>query len=153
MSGNVEPAGAAPGVAAGADDASGSAAEVTVIWTVAVVAILRLRLFIARLTPSRPALPVFWDDLPTTALRRLLPVLLLTLRFDLDFPRLFEPLSPAPAVVLTRAQRAHRRLPYPQRLARNALPSTARSGSIHIHGLPLPVSRHLAALGHGARDP
>jgi hypothetical protein len=54
--------------------------------------------------------------------------------------------------VLTRAQRAHRRLPYPQRLARNALPSTARPGSIHIHGLPAPVSRHLAELGRHARD-
>src|SRR5205085_8770139 len=103
--------------------------------------------------PCPPALPVLWDDLPATALRRLLPVLLLTLRFDLDVPGLLEPLSPAPALVLTRSQRAHRRLTYSQRLARNALPSTARPGSIHIHGLPLPVSRHLDELGYGARDP
>jgi hypothetical protein len=99
-------------------------------------------------TSTLGPLPLFWDDLPSSVLRTFLPVLLLALRFDLCLPLLLEPLRPVAPPIMTRAQRAHRRLTYSLRLARNALPSTARPGSIHIHGLPLPVSHYLA---HPAR--
>jgi hypothetical protein len=98
--------------------------------------------------PPLGSLPLFWDDLPSSLLRTFLPVLLLTLRFDLCLPLLLQPLSAVAPSIFTRDQRAHRRLTFSLRLARNALPSTARPGSIHIHGLPRAVSHYLA---HPAR--
>jgi hypothetical protein len=98
--------------------------------------------------PPPGLLPVFWDDLPSSMLRTFLPVLLLALRFDLCLPLLLGPLPPLAPTIFTRSQRAHRRLTYSLRLARNALPSSTRPGSIHIHGLPRPVSHYLA---HPAR--
>ena len=94
--------------------------------------------------------PLLWVDLPATELRRFLPTLLLLLRFDL-VPPLLPLTSPAPPALLSRAQRAHRRLTYRHRLQRNALPADTVPGSIHIHGLPHSILEHLAQLGRNAR--
>lgn len=97
--------------------------------------------------------PVLYNDLPASMLRRFLTTLLLSLRFDLVIGLLPELAPDTPTERLTRAQRAHRRLNYGQRLARNALPQTAVPGSIHIHGLPNKISEYLDSLGQNTRAP
>ena len=47
-----------------------------------------------------------------------------------------QPSPPAPPVVLSRAQRAHSRLPWNHRLARNARAETAARPLITLFGIP-----------------
>ena len=105
--------------------------------------------------PTQPVgtKPVLWYDLPASMLRRFLTTLLLSVRFDLVVGLLPELASDTTTERLTRAQRAHRRFNYAQRLARNALPQTAVPGSIHIHGLPSKISEYLASLGQNTHAP
>jgi hypothetical protein len=58
-------------------------------------------------------------------------------------PHLEEGLSAPQEAVQTRAQRAHWRLSWPQRLARNARPSSAPSLTMTIYGLPAAFAQYI----------
>ena len=82
-----------------------------------------------------PPLPVLWRDWPRRSIRRnWLKVLRSeTVAVSLDA----SPTSPSETrePVFTRAERAHWRMTWPQRLARNARSSTASSLTLLLHGL------------------
>jgi hypothetical protein len=90
--------------------------------------------------PPAPTQPVRWGDWPRCQIRQEWVQLLRTQTVLISF-RVTEtlvhakPHSPPPE---TRAERAHWRLCWEQRLARNARPSTAPSVEITLHGLPAP---------------
>jgi hypothetical protein len=77
--------------------------------------------------------PVYWYDLPATALRRLLPA---TLRFQRIEGLSGLSTTATPTRLLNRDRRAHRRLRWSERLARNARPPSAPALRLHVHGVP-----------------
>lgn len=92
-------------------------------------------------TPNEPApsCPVLWGDWERCQIRRRWFHLLRTQTVLLAFGPLEHVVRedlPHPHVQ-TRAQRAHWRLSWKQRLARNARPSTAPPLEVTIHGLPV----------------
>lgn len=102
--------------------------------------------------PPRPGPhPLYWHDLPATHLRRRLPALLWQQRVDgLPAPRASTPTSLAAPPVLTRDQRAHRRLSWSARLARNARPSSAPALGLRLYGVPAALAAYLGLHGlHG----
>jgi hypothetical protein len=87
-------------------------------------------------------LPVYWDDLPATSLRRTLSA---TLRHQ-NLEVTLIPLPPPPLVPpppLTRAQRAHRRRTWAERLARNSRSPHAPSYKTRLFGVPSGVNAYL----------
>jgi hypothetical protein len=85
-----------------------------------------------------PSAPVLWRDWPRCGIRR---TWLKVVRSQAICLESFSPLSPSLAKVpiekiLTRAERAHWRLSWEQRLARNARPSNAPRLVVTLHGLP-----------------
>lgn len=89
--------------------------------------------------PPRPApFPVLWGDWPRCQLRRSFLRLLRTQTVDLIFGSVQaeEKKDPKPSDVQTRAQRAHWRLTWEERMARNARLATACPLEVTIHGLP-----------------
>jgi hypothetical protein len=95
--------------------------------------------------PPVPVQPVRWGDWPRCQIRRAFVHLLRTQTVLISF-RSTETLVPAkpPAPSLsTRAERAHWRLSWEERLARNARPPTAPSIEITLHGLPAPFIQSL----------
>jgi hypothetical protein len=96
--------------------------------------------------PSPPLASVLWKDWPRCRIRRAWMKLVRSERVDLE-----NAATPTHSLVptediLTRAQRAHWRLSWKQRLARNARPSNAPRLSITLHGLPATFAR---AFGFG----
>jgi hypothetical protein len=92
--------------------------------------------------PSVLVQPVRWGDWPRCLIRRKFVQLLRTQTVLFTF-RATETLAPAPEhfsspapPCSTRAERAHWRLSWEERLARNARPSTAPPLEITLHGLP-----------------
>jgi hypothetical protein len=88
-----------------------------------------------------PTLPVLWHDWPRCRIRR---NWMKVLRSETVEISLGAPPSPAPPScehVLTRTERAHWRLTWQQRLARNARPSTAEPVILTLHGLPAPFAQ------------
>lgn len=86
-----------------------------------------------------PHAPVLWKDWPRCALRRrwLKVVRSETVSLTQSFPTPTHPSTTVPSeTVLTRAERAHWRLSWEQRLARNARPSDAPRLFVTLHGLP-----------------
>jgi hypothetical protein len=86
--------------------------------------------------------PILWLDLAAKTLRNFLPTLLMLLRFDIAY-------QPGDIYIdqpLTRSQRARRRLTYSQRLAKNALPKNSKPVHVHVHGLPVEISKYLDSL-------
>lgn len=88
--------------------------------------------------------PLYWYDLPATQLRRRLPASLSQQRID-GLPSTCAP-PPEPRV-LTRDQRAHRRLRWDARLARNARPPSAPALRLHLHGIPATLAAYLGFQG------
>lgn len=95
-----------------------------------------------------PAQPVRWGDWPRCQIRRKFVQLLQTQTVLITFratetlantPEQFEHSPP----LATRAHRAHWRLSWEHRLARNARPPTAPSLEITLHGLPMPFAQSL----------
>jgi hypothetical protein len=85
-----------------------------------------------------PSAPVLWRDWPRCRIRR---TWLKVVRSQVVCLEGSAQLSPSETVaptekVLTRAERAHWRLSWQQRLARNARPSTAPRLVVTLHGLP-----------------
>jgi hypothetical protein len=89
--------------------------------------------------PEPPPLsPVLWRDWPRCRLRRqwLKVIRSETVIFCWGTPRPAEPTAQTSKAVLTRAERAHYRLSWQERLARNASLSDAPSLTVTLHGLP-----------------
>ena len=98
--------------------------------------------------PRRPVSlgpqPVWWQDVPATALRRLIHLGMSCQRIEVP---------PAPPTrdepePWTRARRAHRRLSWEQRLARNAHPARTQPWQISLFGIPAGIATYLASLRH-----
>ncbi|MFL5667647.1 MAG: hypothetical protein ACJ8BW_40820 [Ktedonobacteraceae bacterium] len=92
----------------------------------------------------RPLAPVLWKDWPRCGIRRawLKVIRSQTVRWT-ESPATSVPspvISPSEAIS-TRAQRAHWRLSWEQRLARNARPTDAPSLVFTLHGLPTTFAR------------
>jgi len=92
--------------------------------------------------PPVPTQPVRWGDWPRCQIRRTFMQLLrtqtvlLTVHAAATIVRTQERSSSPSPPLATRAERAHWRLSWEQRLARNARPSTAPFLEITLHGLP-----------------
>jgi hypothetical protein len=86
-----------------------------------------------------PLAPVMWKDWPRCGIRRVWLKVIRSQTVCLTESLATPVLSPATApseAVLTRAQRAHWRLSWDQRLTRNARPSEASPLTVTLHGLP-----------------
>ena len=94
-------------------------------------------------TPAHPpSAPVLWRDWPRCSIRR---TWLKVVRSQTVCLESAAPLSPprGPCTtekILTRAERAHWRLSWDQRLARNARPADAPRLIVTLHGLPAPFA-------------
>jgi hypothetical protein len=89
-------------------------------------------------SPPVSAQPVRWGEWSRCQIRRTFVHLLRTHTVLISVraaETLVHALSPAPSLA-TRAERAHWRLSWAERLARNARPPTAPSVEITLHGLP-----------------
>jgi hypothetical protein len=96
--------------------------------------------------PPQPAPhPVLWGDWPRCHLRRRWIRLLRTQTVDLTFgsAKLEEILQAQHDDLQTRAQRAHWRLSWHERMARNARLASASPLKITIYGLPASFARYL----------
>ncbi len=89
-------------------------------------------------SPPPPSAPLFWCDWPRRHLRRSWLALIRreTVTISWQSPHTCERSHEDGASVLTREQRAHYRLSWSQRLARNARSADAPSLTVLLHGLP-----------------
>lgn len=88
---------------------------------------------------SPPAcLPVLWDDWPRCHIRRhwLGVIRSQTVVVAMEAAPTEQPMAVTSDQVMTRAQRAHWRLSWLERFARNAHPETSQPLTVTIHGLP-----------------
>src|SRR6266404_1178005 len=94
----------------------------------------------ASAAPPVPAQQVRWGDWPRCQIRRTFVQLLRTqaVLISVRAPETLVPTKPPSPPLETRAERAHWRLSWVQRLTRNARPSTAPSVEIVLHGLSAP---------------
>jgi hypothetical protein len=88
--------------------------------------------------PSPPSVPhpMLWGDWQRRSHRRELVKLLAHQRVDVRVADTSPPTQPPPARPFSRTQRAHYRLSWVQRLARNAAPHVSPSLSITLFGIP-----------------
>jgi hypothetical protein len=88
--------------------------------------------------PSPPSvpLPVLWGDWQRRSHRRELVRLLANQRVDVRMAETSPAAQPPPARPFSRAQRAHYRLSWAQRLARNACSQRSASIELHLFGIP-----------------
>src|SRR6266699_3867007 len=91
-------------------------------------------------SPPVPAQPVRWGDWPRCQIRRTFVHLLRTqaVLISVQTTETLVHAKPHSPPLETRAERAHWRLSWAERLARNARPPTAPSVEIVLHGLPAP---------------
>jgi hypothetical protein len=89
-----------------------------------------------------PLAPVLWKDWPRCQIRRewLKVVRRETVVFAEGTTLASSPVTTTAEEVFTRAQRAHWRLSWEQRLNHNARPSDALSLTVTLHGLPAPFA-------------
>jgi hypothetical protein len=90
---------------------------------------------------------LYWFDLPSSSLRNFLPALLRSQLLEIKPPSKFdnevgEGVVKSP--ILSRHQRAHRRLSWALRLKRNCSPPLSSPWSFFIYGLPDKVSAYLS---------
>jgi hypothetical protein len=93
----------------------------------------------APLPASAQALPLFamlWKDWPRCGIRRAWLKLIRSETVGLRTGPPAAPVAPPPPVAVTRAQRAHWRLSWAQRLARKARSPDASALTVTLHGLP-----------------
>ncbi|MFL5664294.1 MAG: hypothetical protein ACJ8BW_23550 [Ktedonobacteraceae bacterium] len=85
-----------------------------------------------------PLSPVLWRDWPCCRLRRdwLKVIRRETVTFSWKTPATVEQTAETGEEVVTRAERAHYRLSWKERLARNAPPSDTPTLTVTLHGLP-----------------
>jgi len=87
----------------------------------------------------RPLAPVLWKDWPRCSIRRAWLARIRSQTVDVMHcppPPMSSPIALPSEAFLTRAQRAHWRLSWQQRLSRNVRPCNAPSLTITLHGLP-----------------
>ena len=91
-------------------------------------------------SPPVPAQPVRWGDWPRCQIRRTFVQLLRTqaVLISVQATETLVHAKPPSPPLETRAERAHWRLSWTERLARNARPPTAPAVEIVLHGLPAP---------------
>ena len=90
--------------------------------------------------PSLPCAPVLWKDWPRCAIRRKWLKVIRREAVEVTEGPAPSPCSPPvlpSEIILTRAERAHWRLSWEQRLARNVRPSNAPRLRVTLHGLPV----------------
>ena len=92
----------------------------------------------ASLPPPCGSLPLLWTDVPATTLRRVLWVEVQGQSVD-PIPAVLMPSRPR----LSRAQRAHRRLSWVLRVARNAHSPHVQPWRLHLHGIPHGIASYL----------
>ena len=85
---------------------------------------------------------VLWHDVPSTQLRRVARIEIHGHRIELNAPRR----APVPPRAESRAQRAHRRLTWTERLARNAHPRLLVPWQIELRGVPAGIADYLGDL-------
>lgn len=83
-----------------------------------------------------PLLAVLWKDWPRCGIRRTWLRLIRSETVGLRTGPSAAPVAPPPPAISTRAQRAHWRLSWAQRLARNARSPDASALTVTLHGLP-----------------
>src|SRR5260370_13942440 len=85
-----------------------------------------------------PRFPVLWQDWPRCQLRRRWINLMRsqTVSLSRGAPPTADHMGALPPPIITRAERAHWRFTWVQRLARNPPPTTAPPLTLTIHGLP-----------------
>jgi hypothetical protein len=86
--------------------------------------------------PLAASHPMVWGDWPRCFHRRAMVKLLRHQRVDVELAETAPPTQPPPIRLISRAKRAHWRLSWAERLARNARRSTAPSVSIKLFGIP-----------------
>jgi hypothetical protein len=87
--------------------------------------------------PPRPASrPIVWGDWQRCFHRRAVVKLLHHQRVEVDLAETAPPAQPPPVRLISRAERAHYRLSWEQRLARNARSQAAPAVSIKLFGIP-----------------
>jgi hypothetical protein len=92
---------------------------------------------IIALPPPLPAShPIVWGDWQRCFHRREVVKLLRHQRVDVELAETAPPAQSPPIQLISRAERAHYRLSWEQRLARNARPKTAPEVSIKLFGIP-----------------
>ncbi len=91
-------------------------------------------------TPPPATCPILWGDWSRTQPRRAWLDLLRTQTVIVTLMPKLPPPEQAPSVPFTRRQRAHWRLNWSQRLARNAAPATQAQARIHLYGIPPTIS-------------
>lgn len=96
----------------------------------------------ASASPPRASAPVLWRDWPRCSIRRTWLKVFRSQAVCLESATpLSPPRGPCPTEkILTRAERAHWRLSWDQRLARNARPADALRLIVTLHGLPAPFA-------------
>lgn len=88
---------------------------------------------------------IYWDDLPATNLRRRLPSILRLQQVEIDMP--MQTKIPATIhTILSRDERAHRRLTWSRRLNRNAAADYTSPWCFHIHGVPAKVISYIKSI-------
>lgn len=85
--------------------------------------------------------PLLWHDWPRRAHRRAALQLVRHQRVDVSLPQALPSVPAKPPAILSRAQRAHARLPWEERLARNTRTPTETPPLITVFGVP----EHFAA--------
>jgi hypothetical protein len=80
--------------------------------------------------------PLLWRDWPRRAQRRACMQLMRSQRVEIPLPPAQERLAPPLPVVLSRVQRAHYRLSYDERLARNSRPAHQPPPTFTLFGVP-----------------
>lgn len=89
------------------------------------------------LPPSLPASrPILWGDWQRCFHRREVVKLLRHQRVDVEFAERALPTQSSPIPLISRAERAHWRFSWAERLARNARPKAALEVSIKLFGIP-----------------
>ncbi len=92
---------------------------------------------VAALPPPFPASqPLLWGDWPRCFHRREVVKLLRHQRVDVELTETTPSAQPPPIRFISRAERAHYRLSWAERRARNARPKTAPEVSIKLFGIP-----------------
>jgi hypothetical protein len=88
--------------------------------------------------------PLLWRDWSRKEHRRACMQLVRHQRLEMSLSPPTAASPPAAEVILSRAQRAHSRLCWPERLARNARPPTAGPVTIKLFGIPAPFAASLS---------
>lgn len=95
---------------------------------------------------TQPNRPVLWLDFPTTRLRRDLIHQLRRQQLVIEFIDPTTPMSQPPTQLITRDQRAHRRLSWTQRWEKNLIPERSACWRVSLFGISSAIVDWLGSL-------